>query len=46
MQESLQLDQLETMIHEKTRLIAVMHVSNALGTINPVEADHSTGTPA
>jgi cysteine desulfurase/selenocysteine lyase len=33
----LQLDTLNTLISEKTRLIAVMHVSNALGTINPIE---------
>jgi cysteine desulfurase/selenocysteine lyase len=33
----LQVDQLETMIHDKTRLIAVMHASNTLATINPVK---------
>jgi cysteine desulfurase / selenocysteine lyase len=33
----LQLDQLDNMITNKTRLIAVIHVSNALGTVNPVE---------
>jgi len=32
----LQMDQLEKMINEKTRLIAVMHASNTLATINPV----------
>jgi cysteine desulfurase/selenocysteine lyase len=33
----LQVDQLEKMIHDKTRLIAVMHASNTLATINPVK---------
>lgn len=33
---SLQMNQLEAMIHDKTRLIAVMHASNTLATINPV----------
>ncbi len=33
----LQLDQLDRMINNKTRLIAVIHVSNTLGTVNPVE---------
>ena len=31
------LDQLEGLITEKTRIISVAHVSNVLGTINPVE---------
>ncbi len=33
----LNLEQLEDLITEKTKLIAVVHVSNVLGTINPVE---------
>jgi cysteine desulfurase/selenocysteine lyase len=33
----LQLDRLNNMITNKTRLVAVIHVSNALGTVNPVE---------
>jgi cysteine desulfurase/selenocysteine lyase len=33
----LQLDELEKMINDKTRLIAVMHASNTLATINPVK---------
>lgn len=33
----LQLEQLDTLINNKTRLISVIHVSNALGTVNPVE---------
>jgi len=33
----LDLEQLEDLITEKTRLITVVHVSNVLGTINPVE---------
>ena len=31
------LSELEKLISEKTRLISVMHVSNVLGTINPIE---------
>jgi len=31
------LDQLEPMISERTKIISVAHVSNVLGTINPVE---------
>lgn len=34
----LQPDKLETMISERTRLIAVMHASNTLATINPVRS--------
>jgi len=33
----LDLDQFESLINTKTKLIAVTHVSNALGTINPVK---------
>ncbi|MHA1581284.1 MAG: aminotransferase class V-fold PLP-dependent enzyme [Candidatus Baldrarchaeia archaeon] len=33
----LNLEQLEDLITEKTRLITVVHVSNVIGTINPVE---------
>lgn len=33
----LQLERLEEMLNEKTKLLAVSHVSNAIGTINPVE---------
>jgi len=32
----LDLDELESLINERTRLVAVTHVSNILGTINPV----------
>ncbi|MGH7445837.1 MAG: cysteine desulfurase [Longimicrobiales bacterium] len=32
----LRLDQLDSLINARTRLVAVGHVSNALGTINPV----------
>ncbi|MBI3013227.1 MAG: cysteine desulfurase, partial [Elusimicrobia bacterium] len=31
------LDQYENLIHSQTRLVAVTHVSNALGTVNPVQ---------
>lgn len=33
----LQMDELERMINPSTKIIAVTHVSNALGTINPVK---------
>jgi cysteine desulfurase / selenocysteine lyase len=32
------LDQFEEMLSEKTKLVSIMHVSNALGTINPVKS--------
>lgn len=32
------LDDLEDLVTERTRLVAVSHVSNALGTVNPVSA--------
>jgi cysteine desulfurase/selenocysteine lyase len=31
------LDDLETLLTEKTKIVSVVHMSNALGTINPVE---------
>lgn len=34
----LALDQLSTLIDSRTRLLAVTHVSNVLGTVNPVKA--------
>lgn len=34
---TLKLETLENAINEKTRLVAAVHASNALGTINPVE---------
>ncbi len=33
----LDMDEYQAMLNEKTRLVAVMHVSNAMGTINPVK---------
>jgi cysteine desulfurase/selenocysteine lyase len=33
----LRLDQLDDLLSERTRLVGVTHVSNALGTINPVQ---------
>lgn len=33
----LELDKLDKLITSRTRLIAVIHISNALGTVNPVE---------
>lgn len=34
----LNLDDLEHLLTERTRLVAVSHISNVLGTVNPVEA--------
>ncbi|MDQ3756215.1 MAG: cysteine desulfurase [Acidobacteriota bacterium] len=43
------LDEYEALLNERTKLVAVMHVSNALGTINPVEEiaarAHKQGIP-
>jgi cysteine desulfurase/selenocysteine lyase len=43
------LDAYERLLNERTRLVAVVHVSNALGTINPVEEmirlAHAKGIP-
>ena len=43
------LDQLESLITDKTKIISVAHVSNVLGTINPVEEiikiAHAHGIP-
>ena len=33
----LRMDELKSLVNEKTRLIAITHVSNVLGTINPVK---------
>ena len=35
-QGELLLDEVESLINERTRLIGIVHVSNALGTVNPV----------
>ena len=43
------LDKFEALLNEKTKLVAVAHISNALGTVNPigriVEIAHSKGIP-
>ncbi|MGH8726619.1 MAG: SufS family cysteine desulfurase [Burkholderiales bacterium] len=43
------LDEFERLLSERTRLVALVHVSNALGTINPVRkmiaAAHARGVP-
>lgn len=43
------LDEFEALLSEKTRLVAITHMSNALGTINPVERivamAHARGIP-
>ncbi len=43
----LQLDQLDTLIDDRTRIVAAVQISNSLGTINPVrrlvEAGHAVG---
>lgn len=48
-QGELLLDEVESLITERTKLVAVMHVSNALGTINPVKEivrlAHKQGVP-
>jgi cysteine desulfurase/selenocysteine lyase len=45
----LELDALESMLDERVKLVGVVHVSNALGTINPVkrivELAHARGIP-
>lgn len=45
----LQMEAFEQMLNEKTKMVAVVHVSNALGTINPVKAiiekAHAFGVP-
>ena len=46
-QGKLRLDELDDLLTDQTRLVAITHVSNALGTINPVkdiiEAAHGQG---
>ena len=46
----LRLDEFEKLLGPRTKLVAVAHVSNALGTVNPVrrivELAHSVGVPA
>ena len=43
------IDEYESLVNERTKLVAVMHVSNALGTINPVKRmiafAHARGVP-
>jgi cysteine desulfurase / selenocysteine lyase len=45
----LRLEELETLLTERTRLLAVTHVSNALGTVNPIKEitrrAHARGVP-
>ncbi|HEX5043283.1 MAG TPA: cysteine desulfurase [Candidatus Polarisedimenticolaceae bacterium] len=45
----LRMDELERMLTPRTRLLALVHVSNALGTVNPVrritEMAHAAGVP-
>jgi cysteine desulfurase/selenocysteine lyase len=45
----LRLDEYEGLLNERTRIVAVTHVSNALGTINPVDdivrLAHARGIP-
>ena len=46
---AVELEALERLISPRTRLVAVSHVSNALGTVNPVAAicrlAHAHGVP-
>ncbi|TDR22385.1 aminotransferase class V-fold PLP-dependent enzyme [Marinicella litoralis] len=48
-QGELVLDDLDQLLNEKTKFMSVVHVSNALGTINPVktmiQAAHDKGVP-
>ncbi len=43
------LDEYEALLNERTKLVAVMHVSNALGTVNPIKEivarAHKQGVP-
>jgi cysteine desulfurase/selenocysteine lyase len=43
------LEEFESMLNERTKLVAITHISNALGTINPVktiiEQSHKYGVP-
>lgn len=45
----LEMDQFEKLLNSKTKLVAIAHISNALGTINPIEAiiqkAHAKGIP-
>lgn len=45
----LEMDQFHAMLSDKTKLVSVVHVSNALGTVNPVkeiiDAAHAIGVP-
>jgi cysteine desulfurase/selenocysteine lyase len=45
----LQLDDYEGLLNERTKLVAVTHVSNSLGTVNPIkgmiESAHKYGVP-
>jgi cysteine desulfurase/selenocysteine lyase len=45
----LMLDHLETLLGERTKILAITHMSNALGTINPIEqivrTAHARGVP-
>lgn len=45
----LDMDAFEKMINEKTKLVSVVHISNSLGTVNPVkkiiDIAHSRGVP-
>ncbi|RME92049.1 MAG: cysteine desulfurase, partial [Bacteroidetes bacterium] len=48
-QGELEMEQLDAMLSPSTKLVAIVHVSNALGTINPVEdiiaQAHARGVP-
>jgi cysteine desulfurase/selenocysteine lyase len=43
------LDEYEALLNDKTKLVAVAHVSNALGTVNPIkqmiDTAHKYGVP-
>ena len=45
----LDMESFHTLLSERTKMVAVVHISNALGTINPIkemiEAAHTKGVP-
>ena len=48
-QGELDMDSFHTLLNERTKMVAVVHISNALGTINPIEdiisSAHDKGVP-
>ena len=40
------IEEYENMLNERTKIVSVIHVSNALGTINPGEERRATANPS